>query len=195
MQKLVIASHNPGKVAEFKKLLADWPFEIIGLADLNIEDDVEETGKTFQDNALLKADFFHQLTGLPTLADDGGMEIDALNGEPGVKSRRWRGYTMTDQEMVDYTLKKLQGVPTPDRTCRLKVVLCLIMPNQDPIFTEGSIEGVMTDKQELPISEGYPFRSIFRVTKLNKLYGELTDEEHNQVSQRLKALNKLRTQL
>ncbi|MEK7512321.1 MAG: non-canonical purine NTP pyrophosphatase, partial [Patescibacteria group bacterium] len=129
------------------------------------------------------------------LSDDGGMEIDALSGEPGVKSRRWRGYEMSDQEMIDYTLERLKGVPREKRTCRLKVVLCCIMPGQDPIFSDGSIEGIIMEKQETPIIIGFPFRSIMLIPQFNKMYSDLTEAEHHALNQRLIALNKLRVQL
>ena len=195
MPKLVIASYNPAKVNEFRKLMTDWPFEVVSLNDAKIIENIDETGQTFQENALIKAKLIHSKTGLPTLADDGGMEIDALNGEPGVKSRRWKGYEMSDREMIDYTLERLQGVPWEKRTCRLKVVLCLIMPGKEPIFTDGSIEGIITEKQETPLITGYPFRSIMLIPQFDKMYADLTDAEHHQVNQRIQALNKLRVQL
>jgi len=192
MQKLLIASHNQGKINEFKKLLADWPFEIVSLIDVGIAENVEETGKTFEENARLKAEYYFKLSGLPTLSDDGGIEIDALNGEPGVKSRRWKGREMTDQEMVDYTLERLNGVPPEKRTARLKCVLCLKFPDRDAICADGAIEGVITEKPEVPLHPGYPFRCIFRVTKCNKIYEAMTPEEYASVSQRVAALKKLR---
>lgn len=192
---LLIASHNPGKVNEFKKLMADWPFEVVGLNDLGIAENVEETGSTFTDNALIKAKFFHELAGLPTLSDDGGIEIDALGGEPGVKSRRWKGYEMTDQEMVDYTLERLQGIPWDKRTCRLIAILCYVAPGKNPFFARGAIEGIITLKQETPIIHGYPFRSIMRLKELDKMYSAITEAELTAISHRLKAINALRAQI
>lgn len=193
MQKLVMASHNQGKIKEFKNLLADWPFEVVSLTDLGIKEDVEETGKTFEENATLKAKFYFKLSGLPTLSDDGGLEIDALDGEPGVKSRRWKGYEMTDQEMVDYTLERLYGVPPEKRTARLKCVLCLKLPDREAICVDGAIEGTITEKPEAALHPGYPFRCIFHVTKFNKIYEAMTPEEYASVSQRVAALKKLQT--
>lgn len=195
MQKMVIASYNPAKVNEFKQLMADWPFEINSLNDAKVIENIEETGETFEQNALIKAKCIHKVTGLATLSDDGGMEIDALNGEPGVKSRRWRGYEMTDREMIDYTLEKLNGVPSEKRTCRLKVVLCCIMPGKEPLFADGSIDGFITEKQETPIIIGFPFRSIMLIPQFNKMYSDLTETEHHSLNQRQIALNKLRVQL
>lgn len=190
--KLVIATHNAGKAMELKKFLKLWDIEALSLTDLNIIDDIEETGKTFQENALIKARFFCEKTNLPTLADDGGLEIDALNGEPGVKSRRWNGTRMTDQEMVDYTLKKLQGIPAEKRTCRLVSVLAFCRPGQEPKFGRGSIEGSITKKQMIPFEEGYPFRCIFLVSKYKKLLGELTPAEHETINHRYAALQQLK---
>jgi len=192
--KLLIATHNPAKVAEFKTLMTDWPFELVSLTDLGIASDVEETGKSFEENALIKANFFHKLTELPTLSDDGGLEIDALNGEPGVKSRRWRGYKMTDQEMVDYALERLKDVPPEKRTAKMRVVLCLKMPQHKPIFGSAALSGIITAKQERPITEGYPFRSILFIPKLNKMFTDFTEEESARFSQRAAALRQLRLQ-
>jgi len=195
MQKMVIASYNPAKVNEFKLFMADWPFEIISLNDAKVIENIEETGITFQENALIKAKLIQKVTELPTLADDGGMEIDALSGEPGVHSRRWKGYEMTDQEMVDYTLERLNGVPREKRTARLKLVLCCIMPGQEPIFSDGAIEGIITEKQETALIVGYPFRSIMFIPQFNKMFSELSETEHRSLNQRVLALNKLRVQL
>jgi len=195
MEKLLIASHNQGKIKEFKRLLVDWPFEIVSLDDVGIAENVEETGKTFEENARLKAEFYFKLSGLPTLSDDGGIEIDELNGEPGVKSRRWKGYEMTDQEMVDYTLERLNSVPPEKRSARLKCVLCLKFPDREAICAEGAIEGAITEKPEAELHAGYPFRCIFRITKFNKIYEAMTPEEYASVSQRVAALAKLRSLL
>ncbi|KKQ79394.1 MAG: Non-canonical purine NTP pyrophosphatase [Parcubacteria group bacterium GW2011_GWC2_38_7] len=190
--KLVIATHNQGKAQEIKKFLALWDVEALSLDDLNITDDVEETGTTFQENALIKAKFFCKLTKLPTLADDAGLEIDALNGEPGVKSRRWNGTRMTDQELIDYTFEKLKNVPVEKRSCRLVSVIALCVPGQEPKFGRGTIEGSITVKQELPIQEGYPFRSIFYVPKYKKMLGALSPAEHAESNHRLDALKQLK---
>jgi len=191
--KLVIATHNVGKAQELKKFLALWNIEAVSLEDLSITDDVEETGTAFQENALIKAKFFCDLTNLPTLADDGGLEIDALNGEPGVKSRRWNGTRMTDEEMINYTLLKLKGIPAEKRSCRLVSVLALCRPGEEPKFGRGTIEGSIVEKQMIPIQAGYPFRSIFLVPKYKKMLGELTPAEHESINHRYAALQQLKS--
>jgi len=190
--KIVIATHNEGKAKELKNFLKLWDIEALSLDDLNITDDVEETGTTFQENALIKAKFFCKLTNLPTLADDGGLEIDALNGEPGVKSRRWDGTRMTDEAMIDYTFLKLKDVPAEKRTCRLVSTLALCRPGQEPKFGRGTIEGSIVERQTIPIQPGYPFRSIFLVPKYKKMLGELTPAEHEEINHRFAALQQLK---
>jgi len=189
--QLVIATHNEGKAKELKKFLQLFNIQGLSLSDLNITDDVEENGKTFQENAVIKANFFSDLTKLSCIADDGGIEIDALNGEPGVKSRRWKGYRMTDQELVDYTLERMHNIPAEQRTCRLVSVLALCQPRQKPILGRGTIEGSITEKQRIPIEEGYPFRAIFYLPQYNKMLGELTPAEHETLNHRLIALKEV----
>ena len=117
MKKLLIATTNPGKLDEIKRFLGDLPVELVALKDVGIIDGVEETGKTFEENAILKAKYYCKKSGLPTLADDGGFEIDALGGEPGVKSHRWihKDREDTDEELIEYTLKKMRGLPRAKR--------------------------------------------------------------------------------
>ncbi len=194
MQKLIIASHNKGKIAEFKEIMANWPIKPVGLSEVGINCEIAETGSTFFQNALIKAEFAHQLTKLKVLADDGGIEIDALNGQPGVKSRRWKGYEMSDQELIDYTLEQLHSVPLEKRTCRLIAVICYIDESGIPLFVTSSIEGIITEKQETSIIPGYPFRSIMRLTN-GKMYSELTEKEHKKISHRRLALEKLASQI
>ena len=190
--KLLLATHNEGKAKELKEFLVDFGVEALSLNDLNINDDIEETGATFTENAILKANFFAKKTGLPTLADDSGIEIDALNGEPGVKSRRWKGYPMTDQELIDYTLERLKNVPAEKRTCKFVTVLALVRPNKKVEFGFGSLAGIITEKQMIPIQNGYPFRSIFYVSRYKKMLGELSPAEHAEANHRHDALKQLK---
>jgi XTP/dITP diphosphohydrolase len=192
--KILIASHNPAKITELSKFLNGLNFETCSLNDLDIHEDVEETGITFEENALLKARSYSKLADLPTLSDDGGIMIDALNGEPGVKSRRWKGYPLDDQELLDYTLERLLDVPTEKRTAHLVVVLALVFPDGQEFTSQSSINGIITEKQMIPISEGFPFRSIFFVPQFEKMLGELSHEEHEAINHRLKALQLLLTQ-
>lgn len=193
--KLLIASGNPAKVQEIKKYLNDIPLEVVSLKDLNIENSVEETGRTFLENAVLKAKYFAKLCNLWTLADDGGMEIDHLNGAPGVKSRRWLGYEMTDEELINEVMKQLDGVPEEKRGCALKVVLALANPEEKVYTSEGEVRGVIAGKASLKRIVGYPYRSFFYFPQFKKLYIDLNEEEHAEVNQRRAALEKLKPTL
>lgn len=190
MKKLLIATKNPGKIAEYRIILKDLPLELITLGDLNIKSSVEEDGKTFEENAIKKAEFYYKLSGLPTLAEDGGIEIDYLNGEPGVKSRRWPGYEASDEELINITLEKLKGVPLEKRGAQLRVVIALAI-NSEIETSEGVIRGIILEKSVKTTISGYPFRSVFYIPTMKKVFAEMTEEEGMLVSQRKKAIEKL----
>ncbi len=192
MKKLLLATSNPGKFNEIKKYLSDLPIEVVSLQDLNITEKVEEIGQTFKENAILKARFYFKKSNLPTLADDGGFEIDYLNGEPGVKSHRWLGYEMSDQELIEETLRRLEGVKKLDRGAQIRAVTALALPNDEVYTSEGVIKGFITDEVKTKIIPGYPFRSIFYITEFNKVLADLTEEEHQKINHRLKAINELK---
>ena len=180
--KILIATKNPGKAREIKTFLGTG-FELVSLADLPDTPDIEETGETFEQNALLKAKAYFEWAGIPSVADDGGLEIDFLNGEPGVKSRRWPGYEATDRELIDMALQKLQGVPHKKRTARLRTV-GLYYDGKNTISRTAAIEGFITEDYVGHCEQGYPFRSIFRIPEFNKLYQDLTREEHEKINHR-----------
>src|SRR3989344_7137692 len=187
--KLLIATKNPGKAREIKQFLGK-DFDIISLPDLPDAPDIEETGKTFEENAILKAKAYFEWSSIPSVADDAGLEIDFLNSEPGVKSRRWLGYEMKDQEMINTALDKLKGVPMEKRTAHLRTVGAYF--DGKNILTETSaIDGYITKEQTAECEPGYPFRSIFWILQFNKLYQDLTHEEHEQINHRKVIYSKL----
>lgn len=190
MRKLLIATKNPAKIAEYKIILKDLFLEIVTLGDLNIEADVEEDGKTFKENAIKKVKFYSKLSKLPTIAEDGGIEIDYLNGEPGVKSRRWPGYEAPDKELIDLTLKKLTGVPLEKRSAQLKAVIALSIDEEVKTF-EASLRGIILEKPVKKVIRGYPFRSLFYVPEIKKVLAEADKEEEILISHRKKAIEKL----
>lgn len=175
--------------------LKDLPLEVVSLADLKISDSFEETGKTFAENAKAKALFFCQKTGLPTLGDDGGIEIEYLGGEPGVKSRRWLdGKTdAQDEELINYTLKQLEGAPLSKRQAQFRVVLALAIPGGQIYGSEGVIKGIIAEKPLIKRKEGYPYRSLFYLPQIKKYYfeDELSKEEERLYNHRYKAVQKL----
>lgn len=196
MNKLLIATTNPAKLAEIKEILSDLPIECVGLKDVGITEAVEETGSTFEENALLKARAYAKLSGLPTLADDGGMEIDVLGGEPGVHSHRWmhKDREDTDEELIQYAIKKLQGIPLEKRGAQLHLVLAFVLPNGDVHTSEGLIRGIIAEKPSSYRREGFPYRSLLYLPEIHKFYNhdELDKEEHMAYNHRRRALEKLK---
>ena len=201
MKKILIASTNPGKIAEIKiglQKLEKQGIQILTLNDVIVgENKPEETGKTFQENALIKAKFYGDLTQMPVISDDGGLVIPFLNNEPGVKSRRWLGYDATDGELIQFALSNLRGCTGSKRTAYLETCLAFFLPmpghpKGGKIFTEQEkIKGRIAEKASGRPTNGYPFRALFIVDKFNKYYDELTEEEHMKVNHRLKALKRL----
>lgn len=195
MKKLLIATRNPGKFQEIKHFLSDSPLKILSLKDLKITDEMIEDGKSFEENAIKKALFYAKKTGLPTIADDGGIEIDILDGEPGIKSRRWIGWRKSsDEELINYTLEKLKGVPLKKRGAQLRAVLALAFPNGQVFTSEGKIRGIIAKVPSIYRFPGYPFRSLLFIPKLKKFYNqkELTAEEDGRYNHRGKAIKKLK---
>jgi XTP/dITP diphosphohydrolase len=167
-------------------MLADLSVTWLTLADVNLEQvDVEETGETFAANALLKAQAYAALSGLPTLADDSGLVVDALNGGPGVYSAR---YAPTSAERNAKLLQVLEGVPLEQRTARFVCVTALVIPDGLTLFAEGRIEGRIG--YELRGSNGFGYDPLF-VIESGQTTAELSPEEKNQISHRGRALTKL----
>ena len=190
MKKLLVATTNSAKVLEYKAILKDLPLKIVTLGDLNIKTGVEEDGKTFEENAIKKVKFYSNLSELPTIAEDGGIEIDYLDGEPGVKSRRWPGYEASDEELIDLTLKKLRSVPLEKRGAKLRVIVALAIDNKIET-SEAVLKGIILEKSIKKIIPGYPFRSLFYVPEAKKIFAEMTGEERKLVGQRRKAIKKI----
>ncbi len=193
--KLLIATHNPAKKRElgegFVSLIPSG-VKFLSLDDLRIKNDPKETGKTFLENARLKAHYFAKLSNLPTVADDGGIEIDALAGKPGVHSKRWLGRDATDKEMIDYTMQQLRDIPVQKRTAQFTVCLYYYNPltgfeTSVTEYIKGHISSVASDLAR----KGFPYRAVFIVDTYNKYYDELSGEEHAAVNHRLKAVKKL----
>jgi len=191
MEKLLIATTNPGKLKEYKELLRGLPLKLISLKDVGVEKKVEEDGKNFKENAIKKAEFYSQLTNLLTLSDDGGLEIDYLNGEPGVTSHRWPGHEANDEELLNFTLKKMEGVPWKKRGAQLKVVIALAIPGKKILTSEGKIRGFILTKPREKIIPGYPFRSIFYLPQYRRSFNQLTPEEELKISHRKKAIRQI----
>jgi XTP/dITP diphosphohydrolase len=197
--QLLVATHNPAKLREIRENLAKLTSSgvgIISLKDLKITDSPEETGKTLEENAQIKAHFYAKKTDLPVLADDSGFVISALNGEPGVKAGRWLGREATDEELRNYTLERMKDFQGEERKASLQTVLYYFNPKNKKEITEyGEISGYIADKVGEKCELGFPYRAVFIVKKFNKYYDELTKEEHDNVNQRVRALKKIEPKL
>jgi XTP/dITP diphosphohydrolase len=156
--RLLIATTNAAKVREYRRLLGDLPIELVAAEH---PPPVEETGSTFEENALLKARAYAAWSALPSLADDGGIEIDALGGEPGVRSARWLGRAATDDELIAYTLERLRGVPPERRGAQMRVACALAEPAGPVTIGQGVIRGAIAEHPLPTRDPGFPFRSVF----------------------------------
>jgi XTP/dITP diphosphohydrolase len=180
--RLLIATHNPGKLSELTRLLGDVPFDLVSLADVGINHQVDETGETFEQNATLKAETYARLSGLPTLADDSGLEVDALDGEPGVRSARYAGDNASDADRIAFLLRKLDNILEADRTARFRCVIALARPGGPLELHPGACEGRILEAPRG--SNGFGYDPVFFVPALGKSMAELTTEQKNRVSHR-----------
>jgi XTP/dITP diphosphohydrolase len=197
LRKILVASTNPGKLKELREMLGG-DIEWVSLSDFPNVGEIEEDGKTFAENARKKAIGYAKATGLWTLADDSGLMVDALNGQPGVKSARFSGVKEVNRGLIDHknmakVLKLLEGVPKEKRTARFMCCLCLASPEKVLIETSGKLEGLIIDK---PAGEnGFGYDPIFFVPESNKTVAQMTSEEKNAISHRGNAIRSLRTYL
>jgi XTP/dITP diphosphohydrolase len=210
MRKILVASTNPGKLKELREML-DGDIEWVSLADFTNVPEIEEDGKTFAENARKKAIGYAKATGLWTLADDSGLVIDALGGQPGVKSARFSGDKETSRGLLDHknmakVLTLLQGVPKKKRTARFMCCLCLASPTEPEkksggraspekvlIETEGKLEGIITNEQAG--ENGFGYDPIFFVPKFNKTVAQMPSEEKNAISHRGNAIRNFKSKL
>ena len=190
MQDIVVATGNQGKLKEINQVLNPFGLRALGQKDLNVPD-IEETGLTFVENAILKARNAARLTGKPALADDSGLEVDALQGAPGIYSARYSGAGATDAANVEKLLNALQDVPQAQRTARFQCVMVYLRHENDPVplICQGTWEGYI-DFQ--PSGEnGFGYDPVFVVPQHNCTAAELSPQVKNQLSHRGQALQKL----
>jgi XTP/dITP diphosphohydrolase len=186
-RRLVLASTNPHKIAEFRALLAGAPFELLSPADLGVTVQVEETGDTFDENAILKAFAYAEASGLLALADDSGLEIDGLGGAPGVHSARWAGVDTSYEERFRLLEQRLAGIPDEQRTARYRSAIALAEPAPRGLYAvvSGTLEGRIARTPRG--TEGFGYDPIFFLPERGKTVGELTAAEKNSISHRARA--------
>lgn len=190
VNRLLLATSNVGKITEFRTLLEGISFDVVSLKEVGIKTSVEETGKTFEENAILKAEAYARLSGLLTLADDSGLEVDALGGEPGIMSARYAGENATDEERVAYLLSKLKDVPSARRTARFRCVIAIARPGGKTETVEGNCEGSIA--QGPRGKNGFGYDPVFYFPSLGKTLAELPSEIKNSYSHRGAAARKAR---
>ncbi len=184
--KIVLATNNQDKIREITNLLQDLPIEILTSADFESFPDIEETGTTLEDNALLKANGITAFTGLASLADDSGLEVDYLGGAPGVYSSRYAGEHVTYADNNRKLLQALEGVPKEQRVARFRCVIAINWGDGTTDVCEGKAEGLISE--EIGGKEGFGYDPIFFYPHRNKRFSEMTLEEKNGVSHRGLAL-------
>ena len=183
-QKFVLATHNPGKLKEMSSILSRFGVEVVSPKELGITVDVEETGTTFAENAMLKAKTICAAAGLPAIADDSGLCVDALNGGPGVYSARYGGEGLDDKGRYMLLLNNMRGQTT--RAAHFTCSIACAFPNGDTLTAEGRCDGTIAFA---PMGEGgFGYDPVFFVPEKAKTFGQLTAEEKSTISHRGKAL-------
>ena len=183
MRRLVVATKNAGKAAEVAHALADLPYEIVSLSDYADAPDIEETGTTFVENAVVKATSYARFSGELTLADDSGLEVDALDGAPGVLSSR---FAPTDPERISRLLELLKDVPDDKRTARFRCAVAIAEPDGRVQTCEGTVEGIIS--REPAGTHGFGYDPVFYLPDRSLTMAQLTREEKNAISHRGQAL-------
>ncbi len=190
MTTLLVATTNPGKLREYAAILADLPLQLRSLRDMAIDDDVEETGITFAENALLKARYYAARSGLPAWADDSGLEVAALDGAPGVYSARFAGPGASDSERNALLLEKLAGLPFHARLARFVCVVAIALPDGTAETAEGVLHGVID--LEPRGSGGFGYDPLFYVVDEDCTLAELPAARKNAISHRARAAHAAR---
>jgi XTP/dITP diphosphohydrolase len=186
--RLLVATNNRGKLREYAELLRGIPFELTTLAEQGITEEVEETGSSLKQNAVRKAREYAKLSGLTAVADDSGLEVDALGGEPGPLSHRYAGDNVSDEERNDYLLAKLRNIPWNKRTARFRAFIAIATPDGKVKTTEGICEGIIAFDSKG--TGGFGYDPIFYLPELDKRMAELSLDEKNRISHRAKAAQK-----
>ena len=189
--KFVLASQNKKKLVEMNDILSAFGIEVVSAADAGIHLDVEETGTTFAENAALKAEAICKASGMPAIADDSGLCVDALNGAPGVYSARYGGEGLDDVGRYQLLLQNMRGMM--DRRCKFVSAVCCVFPNGDKIAVEGECPGTLAYAPQG--TDGFGYDPIFFVPGMKKTFAQLSSEEKNAISHRGRAMQQFKTEL
>ena len=193
MKQIIIATKNKGKAKDFEALFYPHGYQVLTLHDVAEHMDVEETGTTFEENALLKARALAEYLQAIVIADDSGLEIDALDGRPGVYSARYAGEEKSDEANMQKVLEELQGVPESERTARFVCAIAVASPSIEPFTVRGTCEGIIATERRG--TNGFGYDPIFFVPSEGKMMAELSPEEKGAISHRGNALKQLSSRL
>ena len=193
VNRILFATGNQGKMKEVREILADLGVEVISMREAGVSAEIVEDGETFEENAVIKARTIMELTGEVTLADDSGLEIDALGGEPGVYSARYMGEDTSYHIKNNNLIRRLSQVPRQQRTARFVCSIAAAFPDGEIITTDGVIEGLIG--YEEAGENGFGYDPIFVVPQLGCTTAQLSDEQKNEISHRGKALRKMKEEL
>ena len=189
--KIILASNNKNKIAELKQILSPLGYEIISQSEAGVDIEVEETGTTFEENSMIKAKAIYEISKMPVIADDSGLEVDYLDKAPGVYSHRYAGENASDKDRCKKILSKLEGVADEKRTARFVCVISYIDLNGNASVLRGECEGFIG--KEMKGDNGFGYDSIFMIG--DRSFAEISSEEKNKISHRANALKKLTEKL
>lgn len=192
-KRIVFATGNKGKIKEIRMIMEDTGYEVISMKDAGIDPEIEENGKSFQENALIKARAVAKYTDAIVLADDSGLEVDALNGEPGIFSARYLGEDTPYSEKNASIIKRLEGIEGRERSARFVCAIAAVWPDGQELTTQAAIEGLIGFEEKG--SNGFGYDPIFYVPEYEKTTAELSEEEKNRISHRGKALRLMKEEL
>ncbi|MBL06973.1 MAG: non-canonical purine NTP pyrophosphatase, RdgB/HAM1 family [Chloroflexi bacterium] len=184
--RVLVATTNLGKIREFRDIFPS-KIQILSLKDLDINIDVNEDGETFRENALKKAKEYYEISNIPTISEDSGLVVDFLNGEPGILSARYGGKDLNDDQRVDLVLKNMNGVESKQRSARFVSIICGIGFYNYPLFSEGIMEGFISDSKEGV--NGFGYDPIFMPIGVNKTTASMSKHEKNNISHRRKSID------
>ena len=186
--KIVLATHNRDKYAEMAAILSDYPIDLLTLENFPEIDEIIEDGNTLEENALIKARTVYEMTNIPAWADDTGLEVDALNGEPGIYSARYAGEYCNYSDNVAKLLKNMEKIPAKKRTARFQTVIAFVGDKME-LVSEGIVKGKITTKPKGV--GGFGYDPVFYVSEQGKTYSEMNMTEKNQISHRKKAIQNM----
>jgi XTP/dITP diphosphohydrolase len=185
--KILIATHNFGKFKELMEVLGDLPFKFVSLNDENVNEEAEEHGETYEQNAILKAEFYGRKTGLPAIADDSGILVEAIEGSLGVHTRRWgAGEKATDEEWLDFFLNRMYS--EKNRNATFVSVVAFYQPGKETMTFRGECKGTILPEPQVKVEHGIPLSAVFLPEGKNKVFSALDKHEKNEVSHRGKAI-------